>query len=280
MRVFVLRTRCPRQPPGFRVKKRTVVCALLPIILGLCAAEARSHFQVLIPSTDVVAAADGQTIRLDILFTHPMEQGPVMEMAMPRQFGVLLAGRKRDLLATLTPRKVDGKTTYTCTAKVDAPGDYIFFVEPAPYWEAAEKKWIIHYTKVVVDVLGAEEGWDAMVGLPVEIEPLVRPFGLWAGNSFRGIVKLNGKPVPSATVEVEYFNEGRRVKTPNDAFITQVIKTDSNGVFSYTMPRAGWWGFAALVDGKEKINGPDGRPANVELGGLMWVKTVEMRDRD
>ncbi len=258
------------------MKKLCTVGLSLVISLGLCA-EGWSHFQVLLPSTDVVAAADGQTVHLDLLFTHPMEQRPVMEMSLPRQFGVLVGGQKRDLLSTLKPRKVDGKTAYTCTAKVDAPGDYVFFVEPAPYWEAAEKKWIIHYTKVVVDVLDAEEGWDAMVGLPVEIEPLVRPFGLWAGNTFRGIVKRNGKPVPSATVEVEYYNEGRRVKTPNDAFITQVVKTDANGVFSYSMPRAGWWGFAALVDGEEKLKGPDGRPANVELGGLMWVKTVEMR---
>ena len=42
------------------------------------------------------------------------------------------------------------------------------------------------------------------------------------------------------------------------------------------MPRAGWWGFAALVDGPEKRNGPDGTPAAVELGGLIWVKAVDM----
>jgi hypothetical protein len=33
-----------------------------------------------------------------------------------------------------------------------------------------------------------------------------------------------------------------------------------------------------LIDGPEKMKGPDGRPAGVELGGLMWVKTVEMKD--
>ena len=71
---------------------------------------------------------------------------------------------------------------------------------------------IVHYTKVVIDVLGAEKGWDALVGLPVEIEPLVRPYGLWTGNTFRGIVRYHGKPVPFARVEVEYYNEGRRVK--------------------------------------------------------------------
>jgi len=247
--------------------------------LCLCPGAARAHFQVLIPSTDVVSAGDEKTINLEILFTHPMEQGPVMAMGTPRQFGLLRGGKRTDLAEQLNPRKVEGKTAYTCPVKVTAPGDYVFFLEPAPYWEAAEKKWIIHYTKVVVDVLGAEEGWDAMVGFPVEIEPLVRPFGLWTGNTFRGIVKHNGKPVPFAQVEVEYYNQGKQVRLPNDAFVTQVIKADANGVFCYAMPKAGWWGFAALVDGEQKLDGPDGKPADVELGGLIWVKTVDMETK-
>lgn len=138
---------------------------------------------------------------------------------------------------------------------------------------------IVHYTKVVVDVMGAEEGWDATVGFPVEIEPLVRPFGLWTGNTFRGIVKKNGKPVPLAEIEVEYYNEDGRVKIPNDALVTQVLKADGQGVFCYTMPRAGWWGFAALVEGDHKMKNPDGKPVNVELGGLIWVKTVDMESK-
>lgn len=239
--------------------------------------EARCHFQVLIPSSDVVSAKQDKTITLEIVFTHPMEQGPAMEMALPRQFGVLVGGKKHDLSNGLKARKVDGKTAFTCQARAAAPGDYVFFIEPAPYWEAAERKMIIHYTKVVVDVMGAEQGWDAMVGFPVEIEPLVRPFGLWTGNAFRGVVKRNGRPVPFATVEVEYYNRGRKVNVPNDAFVTQVIKADGAGVFSYTMPKAGWWGFAALVDGQQKMQGPEGNPVDVELGGLIWVKTVDMQ---
>ncbi len=137
---------------------------------------------------------------------------------------------------------------------------------------------IIHYTKVVVDYLGAEEGWDAAVGLPLEIEPLARPFGLWTGNCFRGIVKRNGRPVPLAEVEVEYFNAGRRVKLPNDSFSTQVVKADAQGVFCYVMPKAGWWGFAALVAADEKMKAPTGELVDVELGGLMWVKTIDMNE--
>lgn len=128
---------------------------------------------------------------------------------------------------------------------------------------------------MVVDAFASGEGWDLMVGLPVEIQPLSRPTGVWTGNLFRGIVKKNGKPVPYAEIEVEYVNDGT-VKAPNDAFDTQVIKADQNGVFAYAMPRAGWWGFAALVKGDQKMKAPDGSQAEVELGGLMWVKTFDM----
>jgi len=258
--------------------KRAAVSLLACLLWNwLAAAVAWGHFQVLLPSQDVVAGLDGGSVDLAILFTHPMEQGPVMEMAAPRQFGVLVHGKKHDLRASLRAKRVDGKTTYACTARLAEPGDYVFYLEPAPYWEPSEEKLIVHYTKVVVDYLGAERGWDAMVGFPVEIEPLVRPFGLWTGNTFRGIVRHNGRPVPLATIEVEYFNEGARVKPPNGAFVTQVVKADAAGVFSYTMPRAGWWGFAALVPGDEKMKAPNGKLVDVEQGGLMWVKTVDMQ---
>ena len=116
-----------------------------------------------------------------------------------------------------------------------------------------------------------------MIGLPVEIEPLVRPYGLWTGNLFRGIVRKAGKPVPFAEIEVEYYNEGRAVSISGDPFVTQVIKADANGMFAYAMPRAGWWSFAALVEGDELVTNPDGKKVPVELGGLIWVKTVDMK---
>ena len=239
--------------------------------------DAAAHFQVLLPSADIVTAEGKKLIHLNVVFTHPMEFGPAMEMGVPRQFGVLVHGKKVDLRASLRPAKVDGKAAYTCAYRIKAPGDYVFYIDPAPYWEPSEGKMIVHYTKVVVDAMSACEGWDSMVGFPVEIEPLVRPYGLWSGNMFRGIVKRHGKPVPFAEVEVEYYNEGRRVKIPSDPFVTQVVKADANGVFSYVMPRAGWWAFAALVEGDEKMKSPQGKLVDVEWGGLLWVKTVDMK---
>jgi cobalt/nickel transport protein len=258
------------------MKKPLPAASLALLALGLLAATAQAHFLVLIPSSDVISPGEPRTVDLEIVFTHPMEAGPVMEMAQPRQFGFVVAGKKHDLLQTLKPKKIDGHTAYTASTRLATPGDHVFYVEPAPYWEPAERKMIVHHTKVVVDFMGREEGWDRMVGFPVEIEPLVRPYGLWTGNTFRGIVKRDGRPVPFAEIEVEYHNQLARVKIPNDAFVTQLIKADSAGVFSYTMPKAGWWGFAALVDGDEKMKNPDGQMVDVELGGLIWIKTVDM----
>ncbi len=255
---------------------RPAILLLLGIGLFPLADRAAAHFQVLLPSTDIVEDQDPRTVVLDLRFTHPMEQGPSMNMAPPRQIAGLVGGKRIDLAGQLKPRKVDGKSAFTCTLPTSSPGDYVVYLEPEPYWEAAEQRMIVHYTKVVIDVLGAEKGWDALVGLPVEIEPLVRPYGLWTGNTFRGIVRYRGKPAPNARVEVEYYNEGGHVKPPRDAFVNQVVKTDPNGVFSYTMPRAGWWGFAALITGEEKMKNPQGKPVDVELGGLMWVKAVDM----
>ncbi|MGE3644927.1 MAG: DUF4198 domain-containing protein [Beijerinckiaceae bacterium] len=234
---------------------------------------AQAHFQQIIPSTDV--PEKGGKVALEMLFTHPMERGPVMEMKKPARFGAVTGGKTVDLSGTLKAVKKQGKTGWAGTLDIKAPGASVVFVEPQPYWEPGEGKYIIHYSKVVVDGFASGKGWDAMAGLPVEIEPLTRPTGLWAGNIFRGVVRHNGKPVPFAEIEVEFINDGA-VKAPNDAFVTQVIKADGNGVFAYAMPRAGWWGFAALVDGENKMKSPDGKDAPVELGGLIWVKATAM----
>jgi len=248
---------------------------LLAIIAALGSpAAAEAHFQELLPSADVVADDGDRTVTLSAVFTHPMERGPTLDMGTPVQFGVLAGGKKADLRAALAPRTVDGKAAWQASYRIAAPGDYVFFLEPAPYYEPAERTWLVHYTKVVVD-FGSGEGWDRLVGLPLEIEPLSRPYGLWTGNVFRGVVRRDGKPLPGANIEIEWLNDGS-VKAPSDPFVTQVVKTDAAGTFSYALPRAGWWGFNALAEGPE-TTAPDGGPARTELGGTIWVKAVDMK---
>ncbi len=250
----------------------SIVLSLLIIVPR----PATGHFLVLRPTSDVINGG-ARSVGFQIAFTHPMENGPIMELGPPERFGVRVAGKDRDLKDRLRPKKVQGKTTYEALVELERPGDHVFYFQPAPYWESGEQTMIVHYTKVVVNYAGVEKGWDALVGFPVEIQPLVRPYGLWTGNTFRGVVLHRGKPLPFATIEVEYLNEGGRVKAPNDAFVTQVIKADASGTFSYSMPKAGWWGFAALVPGEEKMKSPSGEVVDVELGGVFWVQVVDMQ---
>ncbi len=242
----------------------------------LAAAPAAAHFQELIPSTDIVTPETGTTVEFEIRFTHPMSQGPMMDMAPPTRLGVLHDGTVTDLKAAAKAVTVDGKAAYTLSHAVKMPGDYVYFLEPAPYWEPDEGKMIIQYTKVIVDAFDGMEGWDASVGLPVEIEPLTRPYGLWTGNLFTGIVRKNGEPVPFAEVEVEWRNDGS-IEAPAEAFVTQVVKADATGAFSYALPRAGWWGFAALLESDAPMKSPAGKDVPLEQGGVIWVRAVDMK---
>ena len=198
-----------------------------------------------------------------------------MDMKKPARVGVFKDGNAKDLMDSLVSNPTEGKSAWQLETELVEPGASIFFVEPQPYWEPTEGKYIVHYAKVVVDNYASGEGWDDLIGLPVEIQPLTRPTGIWTGNLFSGVVLKNGNPVPFAEIEVEFINDGS-IKAPNDAFITQVIKADANGTFSYTMPKAGWWGFAALVEGDTPMTSPEGKKVPVEEGALMWVKTTDM----
>ncbi|KXX63482.1 ATP-dependent DNA ligase [Marichromatium gracile] len=233
---------------------------------------AQAHFQTLIPSHEILDAATGPELSLELEFTHPMAGGPRMDMAPPVRFEVLGPQGREDLGARLeVVEHPDGVRGYRADYRVKGPGDHLFMVEPAPYWEPAEGVMIVHYTKVVVDAFDAQDGWDRLLGLPVEIEPLTRPYGLWAGNLFQGVVRRDGEPVPFAEVEVEWRNDGS-VEAPAPAFLTQVVRADGDGVFSYVMPFPGWWGFAALLPGEQPMTNPEGEAVAVELGALIWVR--------
>jgi len=244
---------------------RTLPLAALALGLAL---PAKAHFLEILPEADVLP--EGGAVTLDLTFTHPFEGGPVMQMERPVEVGVLAGGEKTDLGEALVEAPQGDAMAWRMTHALDTPGAAVFWVAPEPYWEPAEGAFIVHYAKVVVDSYASGEGWDEMVGLPVEIAPLTRPTGVWAGNLFSGVVTKAGAPVPFAEVEVEFVNDGR-FEAPNEAFITQVIKADANGTFSYAMPFPGWWGFAALLEADEPMISPEGEEVPVEEGALIWV---------
>lgn len=244
-------------------------CAALALLLVM-AGQAEAHFGMVIPSASTVTAKKDAALKLDVSFSHPMEmQG--MDMAAPKAMSVTVDGKTENLTTLLKPAEVMGHQAWQAAYAIKRPGVYQFAVEPAPYFEPAEDCFIIHYTKTVVAAFGEEEGWDVPLGLKTEIVPLTRPFANYSGNVFQGRVLLDGKPVPGAVVEVECYNRDGRHKAPNAYFVTQVVKADENGIFSYSVPWAGWWGFAALNTAGEKLD-HQGTPKDVELGAVIWVE--------
>ena len=224
---------------------------------------ANAHFLTFLPNTDNVSNKKEKQIDLDISFIHPFEQTG-MTLEKPKVF---LESSKNSLLVE-EAKKFNHKS-WSSKYTINIPGVYKFFVQPQPYFEPAEEKFISHVPKIIISSFGFEDGWDEPIGLKYEIIPMVKPFGLYSGNLFQGKVLHNGKVASNVEVEVELYNEFG-LKAPNDAHITQVVKTDDNGVFSFVMNHKGWWGFAALIE--EGTLKHDGKSYPIENGALMWVK--------
>ena len=247
----------------------TLLAAVL--LSAIPAGPARAHFGLIIPSTPLVTEAEAAEIKLDLRFWHPFEnQG--LNMPEPQNFQVWVHGRPEDLKKALREGQDRGFKTWSAAYRLNRPGLHAFTLEPAPYWEPAEDKFIIHYPKVYVGAFGDDAGWEEpLPGLKTEIVPLVKPDALYAGNVFTGRVLLGGQPAPGAEVEVEWYpGPGRAGRAPSEAMIPQVVRADERGVFSYAAPRSGWWGLSALTEADYTLPF-EGQAKPVELGAVLWL---------
>ncbi len=271
------------------MKKLSLLSAVLVVLLAM-AAPAFAHFQMIY--TPEAAMTKGGKIPLALVFTHPFEAGHTMDMEKPEQFFVMRSRgenepKKQDLLSTLKPMTWTSLTNSGKAWKTEYSargGDHIFCLVPAPYFEGEEDSYIQQTTKVMVNVGGEPGAWMEPVGLPVEIVPLCKPYDRWVGNVFQGKVLFNGKPVSGAEIEIEFMNheplldknafaKEAKATAPQDAFVLQTIFADDNGVFTFGIPKAGWWGFAALgLDPDYKYKGKD-----CSRDAVIWIKAVDMK---
>ena len=256
------------------------------IVSLLFSIPAFAHFQMIY--TPEIALEKGGEIDLKLVFTHPFEAGHTMDMGTPLEFFVVHKEKKTDLLDTLKPITWTSLTNsgkaFETSYKLRGMGDWVFCLVPAYYYDEGEGIYMQQITKMIVNTVGAPTDWDAEIGLPAEIVPLDKPYALWTGNVFRGIVKSAGKPVPFAEVEVEYLNhtpmmdknafaKEAKAEAPQDAFVTMCIKADAAGEFAFGIPKAGWWGFAALGVGPDTQH--DGKELSQDA--VIWIKAVDMK---
>ena len=90
----------------------------------------------------------------------------------------------------------------------------------------------------------------------------------------RNVSPSNGNSVTLT----HYYNRDKKAHAPTDYMITQTVKADANGVFSYAAPRSGWWGFSALNTADYQLEN-DGVKKDVELGAVIWVEFLDWNEK-
>ncbi|MAM70344.1 MAG: nickel transporter [Gammaproteobacteria bacterium] len=264
------------------------------ILLGIVSLSASAHFVVMYtPQTALLRASD---VPMHIVFTHVFAGGPTYDMEMPERFyytyqqGAFSFPEEVDLKPYLEEIEWhDGDRTLKAW-RADIPrdvmrslGDYQIVIEPEPYWEEEEGLYIQQFSKVMVNVGGVGGNWLQSLGLPAEIQALNKPYANWTGGVFRGVVLSEGLPVPFTQVEVEYMNhppnldenmfqEEPLIEAPHPSLEAIIISTNEFGEFSFAMPKAGWWGFAALTVGPEReLNGEF-----LSQDAILWVQATDL----
>ena len=277
----------------FRWSVRAVAAAI--VLAFWLAMPVRGHFQLLY--TEEAALNGGQATELLLLFTHPAHGGPNMDMGVPEAFYVVsqrgqeAAAVTTDLTEYLEPITWNGEQGPSQAYEARLPravtrslGDYVFVLQPAPYYESGEDKYIQQFTKMMMNIGGVPGNWAEPVGLPTEILPLDKPYANWTGGVFRGLVLSAGRPVPNAELEVEYINyapdlSGHSfapepdVVLPQGSFGTMSIRANDRGEFTIGLPRAGWWGICALAVGPDTEH--EGKPLSQDA--VIWVHVKDMQ---
>lgn len=255
---------------------------------ALCAATllnpfgAQAHFQ-LAYTPDVNLEKAGDT-PVKLIFWHPFENGHVMDMGEPLEFYAVHRGKKIDLKDTLKPITFSGQeneaAAYDATLPVKRSGDYVLVVEPAPYYEESEDIYIQQITKSYVNRNEIPTDWMEPQGLATEILPLNRPTNIVAGSTFTGRVLAEGKPVAGAEIEIEYMaaKPDMAENKPEEATASPmpggavVAISDENGYFTFGIPKAGFWGFAALGSGPVKEH--EGKELSQDA--VIWVRAYDV----
>lgn len=275
------------------MKKGLIVSLCLAALLAM-AVPASAHFMMLY--TPEIAKEKGSEMDFRIVFTHPAEAGHTMDIGGVQDFYALYKrGENKAKKIDLKPylKEIDwsnphskgkGYEALIPKRKVRSMGDYTYVFKPGYYFEEKEGIYMQQITKLVVNVGGIPGNWAEPAGLPCEIVPLIKPYGMWAGNVFKGRVLSDGKPVANAEVEVEYLShmpdmkanamhEESSVNYPHDAFVTQTIFSDADGYITFGIPKSGWWGFAALGVGPDKEH----KGKELSQDAVLWVKAVDMK---
>lgn len=268
-----------------------IILTIMIVTVGLFA----NHFQLMYtPNTTLKS---GKTVKMIHTMIHPYSDRKTMDMGKQHkpkdeflkveEYYKVHKGIKSDLIKTLDSIEFQGKKrvgkSYKSKHKIKKMGDHLFVIKPAPYYSTLEGIYLQQITKMIINIAGKPTDWDRELGLEAEIVPLSKPYGIWEGSSFSGMVKASGIPVPFAIIEIEYLNNDIDIKNlkmgksktvaSQQSFKTIVIKANERGEFTFHLPRAGWWGFNAKHVGLKK----DYKEKELSIDAVMWVQVEAVK---
>jgi len=263
--------------------KKLVAATLAFGVAMAVSSPSKAHFQlVYTPEVNLEKAGD---YPFKLIFWHPFENGHAMDMGQPEEFFYVHKDKKTDLLGSIKPITFKGASNsaaaYETTVPLKRGGDYIFGIVPAPYYEESEDIYIQQLTKSYVNRGGIPGDWMVPLGLATEIVPLNKPTNVLAGSTFTGRVLADGKPVAGAEIEIEYMAaepdmEKNAPKSPKASPMpggSVVAISDDNGYFTFGIPRAGFWGFAALGSGPAK----EFKGKELSQDAVLWVRAYDVK---
>jgi cobalt/nickel transport protein len=247
------------------------------------AGAAQAHYHILLADKPSVGTDEAVTISLR--FGHPFEHQMFATQKPRRVFVVAPDGNATALNAKtervdLPVEKGEPLPSYRWKFTPSQRGDYVFVVQCDPVWLGEEGVFLEDTVKVTVHVQ-VQKNWDAPAGVPFELLPLTRPYGLRAGMVFQTLLigpagAANGsaprpvlQPLPGALVEVERYNATPPKELPPDEHVTRTVKTDPAGVATVTLTEAGWWAITAVRDGGLRERA--GRQVPVRERTTYWV---------
>ena len=261
--------------------KKILTAAAVATVMA--AAPAQAHFQLLYtPEVNIDKPAD---VPFKLVFWHPLENGHAMDMGQPEEFFYLHKGKKVDLTEALKPITFHGahneSKAFEAAVSIKRNGDYIFALVPAPYYEAGEDIYIQQITKTYLNKGGVPTGWNEPQGLATEIVPLNKPTNVLAGSTFSGVLLSEGKPVEGAEIEIEYMAAEPDMAADKPGNVTAspvpggaiVAVTDARGVFTFGIPKSGFWGFAALGSGPAK----EFKGKELSQDAVIWIRAYDFK---
>lgn len=245
----------------------------------LAGVSAFAHYP-LIDTPEGVARA-GQPVSFLVSSGHPFMNDRVDAPELTRAGVYPPQRRYRNLskttVATITSR---GTKAYRVTHTPKFSGDWIYSFHCGETVEKPQRR-VTDYVKLVLHVrhgTGAQIGWRRVVGDPLEVVPMTRPYLIPRGSVFRGKVLFNRKlgprdfksrPMEDGVVEAESYSPDRR---PGHSYLPESrlgVTTDKNGVFAITLPTAGWWMISVATDGGP---GEQGLTAIAQRRASLWVQ--------